>query len=91
MEDKYNVVQFFEDGSYEYVRKAVPALEAVQATQHYTQSVAARAGITKRVIITDMMDCTCFEWKDGKIIYPTQELIDGTLDAMEKNDASEDA
>jgi len=82
----YNVVRFFPDGQYEYVRKAVSAEEAVKATQHYTTSVGARMGTTVRVIITDMMDCTCFEWKDGKIIYPTQELIDGTLDAMEKTD-----
>jgi hypothetical protein len=85
MEDKYNVVQFFEDGQYEYVRRAVPALEAVQATQHYTQSVAARAGITKRVIITDMMDCTCFEWVDGKITFPTQQTMDEVMDKVEKS------
>jgi len=59
--DSYNVVQFFKDGSYEYVRKAVTAEEAVKATQHYTMSVGARMGTTVRVIITDMMDCTCFE------------------------------
>ena len=82
----YNVVQFFPNGQYEYVRKHVSAKEAVNATQHYTQ-----AGSAVRVIITDMMDCICFEWNEGRVIYPTQELIDGTLDAMEKNDASEDA
>jgi len=85
--DLYNVVQFFEDGQYEYVRKAVPALEAVQATQHYTNNVATRMGIIARVIITDMLDCTCFEWTYGKgITYPTQQIIDETLDTLEKSD-----
>ena len=74
--DKFNVVQFFEDGQYEYVRRAVPALEAVQAVQHYTTSVGARMGITKRVIITDMMDSICFEWDEGKIIFPTKKDIE---------------
>ena len=85
MEDKFNVVQFFEDGTHEYVRRAVPTLEAVQATQHYTQSVAVRMGVVKRVIITDMMDCTCFEWKDGKITFPTQQTMDEVSDALEKS------
>jgi len=80
----YNVVQFFPDGQHEYVRKAVPALEAVQAVQHYTQSVAARMGVVKRVIITDMMDCTCFEWQDGKITFPTQQTMDEVSDKLEK-------
>jgi len=83
--DLYNVVQFFGDGQYEYVRRAVPALEAVRAIQHYTNNVATRAGIVKRVIITDMMDCTCFEWTEGKITYPTQQLMDEVSDKLEKN------
>ena len=80
----YNVVQFFPDGQHEYVRKAVPDLEAVKAVQHYTQSVAARMGVVKRVIITDMMDCTCFEWQDGKITFPTQQTMDEVSDKLEK-------
>jgi len=85
MEDKFNVVQFFVDGSYEYVRKAVTAKEAVSATQHYTTSVGARMGTTKRVIVTDMLDQMCFEWEDGKIKFPTQKEIDEVLDILEKN------
>ena len=83
--DLYNVVQFFVDGQYEYVRRAVSAEEAVKATQHYTQSVGARIGTTKRVIVTDMMDCTCFEWEDGKITFPTQQIMDEVSDQLEKN------
>lgn len=89
--DLFNVVQFFPDGQYEYVRRAVSAEEAVKATQHYTTSVGARMGTTVRVIITDMMDCTCFEWQDGKITFPTQELMDEVSDKLEKSDATKDA
>ena len=65
-DEKFNVCQFFEDGSYEYVRRFVPAEEAVKAAHHYCNSVAARMGITKRVIITDGGDSINFEWKFGE-------------------------
>lgn len=64
-EERYNVMQFFEDGSYETVRTGVDAEEAVKGAHHYCSSVAARCGITRRVIITDGGDCICFEWKYG--------------------------
>ena len=48
-EDKFSVVQFFEDDSYEYVRTGVGAEEAVKAAHHYCHSVGATLGITKRV------------------------------------------
>lgn len=68
---EYSVCQFFEDGSYEYVRRFVDADEASRATSHYCTSVGAKMGITKRVIVTDGGDCICFEWKFGEgIIYP---------------------
>ena len=81
----YNVVQFFQDGQYEYVRRAVSAEEAVKAAAHYTRNVAVRMGVVHRVIITDMMDMTCFEWKDGKIIFPTAKEMDEVSDELEKN------
>jgi hypothetical protein len=65
-EDEYSVCQFFEDDSYEYVRRHVTAEEAVKAARHYTTSVGARIGTTKRVIITDSGDCINFEWQYGK-------------------------
>lgn len=79
MEDMFNVVQFFEDGSYEYVRRNVSPKEAGAAMAHYTRSVGARMGMVKRVIITDMMDCTCFEWEYQKgITFPKTDAIDPT-------------
>ena len=72
-QEKFNVVQFFNDGTHEYVRRGVDAVEATNAVQHYTQSVAARMGIVNQVLITDMMDLTVFHWQDGKIIFPVFE------------------
>lgn len=68
---EYSVVQFFENGHYEYVRRGVSALAAVEAARHYTSSVAARLGVVVRVIITDSGDQTNFEWKHGEgITFP---------------------
>ena len=80
MADKFTVTQFFQDGQYEQVRKHVPALEAVRAIRHYTDNVGTRMGIVARVIITDELDCICFEWTYGKgITYPTQQMVDEVL------------
>ncbi len=71
--DEFSVAQFFEDGSYEYVRRFVSAEEAMAAFGHCTTCVAAKIGITKRVIITDGGDCTNAEWKFGEgIVYPPE-------------------
>lgn len=73
-DELFNVIQFFEDDTYEYVRRASPPEEAVTAAKHYVTSLGARIGTTKRVIITDMMDCTCFEWCFGVgITFPDME------------------
>lgn len=65
MEEEFNVVQFFDNDTYEYVRRRVGAREAVETAAHYTRSVAAQAGIVNRVIITDDGDHTVFEWRYG--------------------------
>lgn len=68
---EFNVVQFFEDGSYEYVRRFVGPEEAVKTAHVYCNNPAARIGITRRVIITDGGDCTNFEWRYGEgVVYP---------------------
>jgi hypothetical protein len=74
MSGEFSVVQFFEDGSYERVRSHIGPEEAVNVAKIYTTNVAAKIGITKRVIITDGGDCTNFEWLFGKgIVYPPQD------------------
>lgn len=71
---EYSVCQFFEDDSYEYVRRFVDIDEAMKAVLHYTHNVTSRIGITKRVIVTDGGDCICFEWKYGEgVVFPPKE------------------
>lgn len=74
MKGEFSVCQFFEDDSYEYVRRYVDIEEAVNAAKHYTSSVGAQLGFTKRVIITDGGDCINFEWQYGQgITYPPKD------------------
>lgn len=76
MTNEFSVCQFFEDESYEYVRRFVSAEEATKAFKFYTDNVAARMGIVRRVIITDSGDCTNMEWQYGKgITFPQPEVV----------------
>jgi hypothetical protein len=80
MAETFSVCQFFEDGSYEYVRRGVGGAEAVEAAMHYATSVGARMGLTRRVIITDSGDYTTFEWKwDEGITFPAEGPAAGQL------------
>lgn len=63
---EFSVCQFFNDDTYEYVRRFVSAEEAVKAFYHYTNNVASDMGLVKRVIITDGGDCVNAEWQYGK-------------------------
>lgn len=73
-DNEFSVCQFFEDESHEYVRRFVGAEEAVKAARHYTDNVAAKMGIVRRVIITDGGDHTVFEWKHGEgVTFPAPE------------------
>lgn len=74
--EEFSVCQFFQDGSYEYVRRFVTAEEAMKAFKHYITSVGALMGTTQRVIITDGGDFTNMEWLYGQgITFPAQEEI----------------
>jgi hypothetical protein len=71
--NEFSVCQFFSNGMYEYVRRYVGAEEAITAFRHYTENVASRMGIVRRVILTDGGDCVNMEWEYGKgIIYPPE-------------------
>jgi hypothetical protein len=63
---EFSVCQFFENDTYEYVRRYVSAEEAMKAAVHYSSNVACKLGITKRVIITDGGDCVNWEWINGQ-------------------------
>jgi hypothetical protein len=74
MHGEFSVCQFFADGTYEYIIRNVNAQTAVETAKRFTESVGARIGNTKRVIITDSGDFTCFEWEFGKgVIFPPRE------------------
>lgn len=76
-EDYFNVVQFFNDDTYEYVRRGVTAEEAVEAARHYCTSVGARLGFVKKVVITDLGDFTHFEWQYRVgVVFPPKEKRD---------------
>ena len=71
---EFSVCQFFENGSYEYVRRWITAEEAMKVFKVYTNNPASKIGITKRVIITDGGDCTNAEWVFGKgLVFPKPE------------------
>jgi hypothetical protein len=77
MDELFNVVQWFTNGHYEYVRRNVSAKEAFTAFKHYTTSVAVKLGMVESVRITDSGDLTAVEWIYGKgITFPTKEDID---------------
>ncbi len=72
MLETFSVCQFFSDESYEYVRRNIDAKSAVEAAKHYTSSIGAQTGTTKRVIITDQDDYCVFEWKFGEgVTFPS--------------------
>lgn len=72
-EGEFSVCQFFDDGTHEYVRRYVGGKEAVEAASHYAHSVGAKRGLVERVIITDGLDFTCFEWKPGEgVTFPPE-------------------
>jgi hypothetical protein len=73
-EGEFSVCQFFDNGTYEYVRRYVTAQEAVETARHYTSNVAVKLGIVERVIITDGGDCCVFEWKKGEGITWPEEM-----------------
>ena len=69
---EFSVCQFFADESYEYVIRFVDAETAVRKAKALTETVGARLGTTKRIIIADGGDCTNFEWQFGQgVTFPT--------------------
>lgn len=70
---EFSVVQFFVDGSHEYVERNIDADTAARRFADMTRTVGARIGTTVKVIITDDGDCTNMEWQHGRgITYPPE-------------------
>jgi hypothetical protein len=71
---EFSVCQFFADGTHEYYKRYVDAPTAVKAAHFLCHNVAAKFGVTHRVIITDGGDHCVFEWKRGEgVTWPTPE------------------
>lgn len=71
-EGQFSVYQFFPDDNHERVCSFVDGETAVRTAIRLTGSLGAKLGMTRRVIITDALDCTCFEWVHGKgVTYPS--------------------
>jgi hypothetical protein len=71
---EFSVIQYFKDGTYEKVREFVDAEEATTTFAHYINNVAAKIGLTVRVIVTDGGDCINMEWKRYEgITFPKSE------------------
>lgn len=71
---EFSVIQYLVEDVQEKVREFVDAEEAIDAFRHYTNNVASRMGITKRVILIDGEDCVNMEWEFGKgIVFPLPE------------------
>lgn len=70
-EGEFSVWMFFEDDTHGPDVRHVDARTAVERARALTQSVGARIGVLKRVIITDDGDHTNFEWRFGEgITFP---------------------
>lgn len=70
-DELFSVAQFFPDDSYEYVCRRVAARQAAETAKRMTETLGAQLGATRRVIITDDGDDTCFEWRFGEgITFP---------------------
>ena len=63
---EFSVYQFFLDESCEEELSLVGLEQAMDEAKRLTETLGARRGTTRRVIITDGGDCTVFEWQYGK-------------------------
>jgi hypothetical protein len=71
---QFSVYQFFPDDSCEKVAEFVSGRDAALVASRLINSLGARLGTTRRVIITDGLDCLAWEWRHGQGITPRDEL-----------------
>jgi hypothetical protein len=71
MDGEFMVWVFYEDGSSARDTEWVDAATAVDRARRITDSIGARLGVVRCVIITDAGDDTNFEWTHGKgVTFP---------------------
>jgi hypothetical protein len=67
----YKVWAFFRDGTHYLIADGLGTEAAVECAKRQTQTVGARLGTTKRIIIEDCGGFTSFEWQFKKgVTYP---------------------
>ena len=67
----YKVWAFFADDTHYLIADELDAEAAVRMAKRHTETVGARLGTTKRVIIEDYDGHTSFEWRFGEgVTYP---------------------
>ena len=69
----HSVCQFFQDGTYEWVKRSVGLADAAAAALRFSSNVSAGIGLTSRVIITDADDCTNWDWCYGEGVRLPQD------------------
>jgi hypothetical protein len=97
MNGQFSVYQFFSNDKYEEVLRFVDAETAVRRAKSLTEPVGDRPGTTVvRVIITDALDLTVFEWQRGKGVttfppptfpHPPADFAELAAEARPKDDA----
>jgi hypothetical protein len=67
----FSVVLFFPDDSHHYEARDLDAEAAVMLAKRCTERPAALAGLIRQIIITDVDDCTVFQWQYGQgVTFP---------------------
>lgn len=70
-EGQFSVFAFFPDESYLLEAEWVDEETAVKTAARLVDTIGARIGATRRVIITDAFDLTVFQWEFGKgVTFP---------------------
>ena len=64
--ETFSVVQFFPNGTHEYLERSVPPQAAVERFFEAQLTVGARIGAVHRLIITDADDFIAAEWVFGR-------------------------
>ena len=84
-EGEFSVYQFFFESTSDYEVRFVDHELAVETFARLCNNVAAKTGITRRVIITDGGDHCCMEWKYGEGITFPPELKNIDLSRRKKD------
>jgi len=75
-EGKFSLYWTDKDGGTHTEYKFVDAEKVNSGIQRLCAGPAAKMGIVKEVIVSDIEDYCCFLWQKGKIIFPTKDDLD---------------